>query len=247
MFYLGAHKPIETWNPVVGCNHNCLYCWARRQAKRLKHKCGKCYSFEPHLHEERLKRRFRSGSIVFVSSIADLFGKWVPSDWIIKVLEVAELNSQATFFFETKNPSRYWQFLGRFPSNVILSTTIETNRTDYTELISKAPSTLDRYLAFVGIPSEQFKKHVSIEPIMDFDLTVMTYMMRQIHPWKVSMGYDNYGVLKRCRVPEPNKTQYEALKEKLKTFTDVEDKTAHLSKKLRFANEEEALKHGFVE
>jgi hypothetical protein len=157
--------------------------------------------------------------------MADLFGAWVPDEWIMKIIKVVELNPQATFFFETKNPSRYWEFLGRFPSNVVLSTTIETNRTDYAELVSKAPSTLDRYLAFVGIPSDKFRKHVSIEPIMDFDLTVMTYMMRQIHPWKVSIGYDNYGILKKCGIPQPDKTKYEALKAKLKIFTEVEDKT----------------------
>jgi DNA repair photolyase len=236
---------VETWNPVVGCEHNCVYCWARRQAKRLKHRCSKCYSFEPHLHEERLNRQFKENSLVFVADIADLFGKWVPDEWIVKVLEVVELNPWATFFFETKNPSRYWEFLGRFRDNVVLSITIETNRTDYTELISKAPSTLDRYIAFAEIPSEQFKKHVSVEPIMDFDLTVMTYMMRQIHPWKVSMGYDNYGILKRCGIPEPDGFKYNALKTKLATFTDVEDKTRR--GKLQFANEEEALKHGFIE
>jgi len=22
----------ETWNPITGCNHECVYCWARRLA-----------------------------------------------------------------------------------------------------------------------------------------------------------------------------------------------------------------------
>ena len=37
-------------NPVVGCTHGCLYCYARRFAKRQgKDSC--CYNFFPHPHQ----------------------------------------------------------------------------------------------------------------------------------------------------------------------------------------------------
>jgi DNA repair photolyase len=45
-----------TINPVVGCLHNCPYCYARRQARRRKNECYLCYEFIPHDHLERLKK-----------------------------------------------------------------------------------------------------------------------------------------------------------------------------------------------
>jgi Protein of unknown function (DUF5131) len=101
---------------VTGCRHGCDYCYARELAtsERLR----ACYpvGFTPLFHHERpdapantavpkdddpAKRR------VFVCSMADLYGRWVPKDWIEKVHASAIENPQWTYIHLTKFPNRY--------------------------------------------------------------------------------------------------------------------------------------------
>ena len=65
-------------------------------------------------------RRFKPGTLIFVSDMADLFGSWVPSRWMKIVLEHVEKFPQTTFLFLTKNPERYLEFVSQIPSNVVL-------------------------------------------------------------------------------------------------------------------------------
>ncbi|HDJ04540.1 MAG TPA: DUF5131 family protein [Candidatus Bathyarchaeota archaeon] len=73
-------------------------------------------------------RRFKPGTLIFVSDMADLFGSWVPSRWIKIVLEHVEKFLQTTFLFLTKNPECYLEFVSQIPSNVVLRATVETDR-----------------------------------------------------------------------------------------------------------------------
>jgi protein gp37 len=41
---------------------------------------------------------------VFVCSMADLFGEWVPDEWIEAVFKACEAAPQHTYYFLTKNP-----------------------------------------------------------------------------------------------------------------------------------------------
>lgn len=221
MFHLGGDRPIRCWNPVVGCRHRCYRdgCWAARLAGgRLRNNWRYRDGFDrPKLVEGELGRRFGAGDTVFVTSMGDLFGRWVPRGWILRVVEAMRGSPEATFFLETKNPMRYFDFMLELPDNVIFSTTIETNREHG---LSRAPPPRDRYLAMLGI-SDHFRKHVSIEPIMDFDHEEMAYWMATIGPQVVSVGYDNYG----CGLPEPPLEKTAALIEELERFTLVERKT----------------------
>jgi len=219
-----------TRNPIVGCYHDCIYCWARRQAKRLKNLCEECYRFIPHTHIERLYKNFELGifrktpanSIVFLCDMSDMFGSWVSSNVIMEILDFIKYNPQTTFFLETKNPSRMIHFIDEIPKNTIISTTIETNQYPK-EGISKAPPPEERAKAFQKINHPH--KHVSIEPIIDFDLNTLVEWIKDIEPEMVSMGYDNYGILKKHGIPEPSKEKYLKLKSELSKFTHVEDKT----------------------
>lgn len=65
--------------------------------------------FAPTLHGYAMdypeKRKIPSS--VFVSSMGDLFGEWVPDAWIQEVFDVCKRAPWHTYLFLTKNPARY--------------------------------------------------------------------------------------------------------------------------------------------
>ena len=67
------------------------------------------YDFAPTFHRYRLDipARWTKPRTIFVCSMADLFGEWVPDEWIIEVLEACRKAPQHRYLFLTKNPSRY--------------------------------------------------------------------------------------------------------------------------------------------
>ena len=67
------------------------------------------YGFNPTLHRYRLDtlQQFKTGVNVFVCSMADLFGAWVPDEWIQMVMDACKRSSQNNYMFLTKNPGRY--------------------------------------------------------------------------------------------------------------------------------------------
>lgn len=92
------------------------------------------FGFEPTFHRYRLdeparKRRPRN---IFVVSMGDLFGEWVPDDWIKAVLDVCEGALQHNYIFLSKNPSRYWglEQLAMLPheKNFWYGTTVTSNK-----------------------------------------------------------------------------------------------------------------------
>lgn len=113
----------STWNPVTGCLHGCEYCYARKIANRFgEHKEGKGivelhwkrdnpypYDFYPTFHKYRLDEPSKKtkGVNIFVCSMADLFGDWVPDEWIKEVFESCEKAPQHNYLFLTKNVERY--------------------------------------------------------------------------------------------------------------------------------------------
>jgi len=124
-----------TWNPVTGCKHGCPYCYARDIANRFfKEK------FEPTFHENRLSAPQNTSfpnaehfnpnftqegnTTVFVCSMADLFGDWVPKEWIEAVLETINKSPQWRYLFLTKNPKRYLEF--EWPDCCWLGATADT-------------------------------------------------------------------------------------------------------------------------
>ena len=138
-----------TWSPVSGCLHGCTYCYASAMAHRFKK------SFEPAFHPDRLKEveKVPAGSKVFVVSNGDLFGDWVPTEWVEKVLEATATRPDVTWQFLTKNPSRYAEF-NPWPENVWLgATAIDT---DMLHEAQKGFWELECGL-----------KYISFEPVMD--------------------------------------------------------------------------------
>lgn len=82
------------------------------------------FGYEPTLHYNRLREpeEIKKPSKVFVCSMADLFGDWVPSTWINEILNTVKRANWHTYIFLTKFPYRYKEFT--FPKNCWLGTTI---------------------------------------------------------------------------------------------------------------------------
>jgi protein gp37 len=212
----------KTWNPVTGCLHGCVYCWARELAcTKLKNSHRYKEGFQPRINEAEFLVKFKERDFVFVSDMGDLFGDAVPGGWILKVLEHAARFPKAFFLFLTKNPGRYEEFLSQMPYNAILGTTIETNRDKtYIEFTSsQAPKPSLRYEAMKKL--EWDKKFISIEPIMDFDFGVMLKWIEEIFPFLVYIGYDNYN----HELPEPTLNKTMQLLDEVSTITLAVKKT----------------------
>lgn len=64
--------------------------------------------FSPTLHEYRLPMpaQKKKPANIFVCSMADLFGAWVPDEWIRRVFEACEAAPWHNYLFLTKNPQR---------------------------------------------------------------------------------------------------------------------------------------------
>jgi len=130
---------LWTWNPITGCLHDCAYCYARDIANRFYEYLPFDSRFAPVFYPDRLSAPANTKvpkltqvtdpvkklglQNVFVCSMADLFGKWVPSEWIEAVLEQVWLNPQWNFLFLTKFPTRMSEF--EYPSNAWLGTTVD--------------------------------------------------------------------------------------------------------------------------
>lgn len=67
------------------------------------------FGFTPTLHRYRLDipKHWKKPRTIFVCSMADLFGDWVPDDWIQEVFKACEAAPRHRYLFLTKNPARY--------------------------------------------------------------------------------------------------------------------------------------------
>ena len=75
----GIEWTDRTWNPVTGCKHNCEYCYARDLAEtRLEDIYPN--GFQPTFWRDRIEQPLSKTKPckIFVSSMGDLFGEWVP-------------------------------------------------------------------------------------------------------------------------------------------------------------------------
>ena len=172
----------KPWNPLGGkCMHECSYC-STNNWKRFPVMMDK-YSGEPRLYSDLFKLPKKPATI-FVAAQNDLFANNISYQFIQRVLKECRKNTQHRYFFQTKNPDRFIDFLPDFPKGSILCTTIETNRW-YPEIMGHAPHPELRAFSMNRIDS--YEKHITIEPIMDFDLDEMVSMIKYSGPLKANI------------------------------------------------------------
>jgi len=116
----GTERRGYTWNPISGCMHACQWqmpdgaianCYAEDVAHNLA-QVAYPHGFEHHYWKPELlvkPGRVHQPSRIFVGSMADVFGHWVPADQIEQVIQVARDCPQHSFQFLTKNPLRTLQ------------------------------------------------------------------------------------------------------------------------------------------
>ena len=194
----------HTLNYIKGkCEHNCDYCYMKVFPQA-----------ELRLDEKELNTDLGMGKIIFVGSSTDMFAENVPSAWIIRVLQKCREYNYNKYLFQSKNPKRMIKFLDDFPENTILATTIETNRPGFNY---NAPPVEERKLY---IQQDKFPVMITIEPVIDFDLTILFSWLRDIRPKYVAIGADSKG----HNLPEPSQEKIDALIKELGNLTEVKIK-----------------------
>jgi protein gp37 len=206
-----------TWNAIKGrCPFQCQYCFYQANP-RFKAQIGLL-----RLDEKTLKDNLGENRVIFVGSSVDMWADEVPSEWIMKALCACNLFPKNVYLFQTKNPYRFYKFRKtgfELPVNAIYGTTIETTDIQLSETISKAPNVWDRYSELTAMPRD-YRKMVSLEPLLEFDLKTMIKWIREISPEFVSIGADS----RNHNLPEPPAEKIKELIQELEKFTEVKIK-----------------------
>jgi DNA repair photolyase len=196
----------HTWNPIKGaCSHDCEYCYMKAHGKQNPIR----------LDAKEMKVSLGACNKIFVGSSTDMFAADVPAVWITQVLYRCGLFPTNEYLFQTKNPDRYYHFLKDIPLGSTLAVTIETDDEALAAKYSKAPPIWKR-LAAISSLSTDFKRMISIEPVMRFSIGFYDRICAAF-PDRVSIGADS----KRHGLPEPTVYELQALIDDLQK-TDAE-------------------------
>ena len=95
--------------------------------------------------------------------MADLFGEWVPNEWINAVIEKVEQNPQWNFLFLTKNPKKLLDFA--FPKNAWVGTSVDTQARVKTA--EEVFSQLEASVKFLSC--EPLLEHITFDRMNVFD------------------------------------------------------------------------------
>lgn len=205
----------HTWNTVKGaCPHECSYCYMKRWGSQAGLR----------FDEKELTADLGVGNFIFVGSSCDMWAEDVPSAWIQKTLDRCRNSPGNRYLFQTKNPKRFTAFMPELiPAGSVLCVTIETNRHSHA-IMGRSPDVNERAMAMLSLRQiqggDQYRRFVTVEPILDFDMKPMVELIRLCAPEQVNIGSDSGHNL----LPEPYQYQVKALISELIGFTRVVNK-----------------------
>ena len=129
--------------------------------KLLYEKTAYPFGFVPTFHRYRLEepQRWKKPRNIFVCSMADLFGEWVPGEWIREIVAACDAAPQHRYLFLTKNPSKYKELDSLVHWPTFEETNIEKSR-PYMMLGASATNDAQMKVAY-----DSDADWVSIEPI----------------------------------------------------------------------------------
>ena len=226
-------KPIEggrmypgwwRWNVIAGCKHGCSYCAIKRIEKRSRlDMTTPVFRNGENGTKNYMNDNLGSGRKIFVCSSGDMWGEWVKSEDIQRVLEHCKKYPDNEYMVLSKNLRRYSQFqrAGKFPDSTILGATIETDLERLVRpLKSQATPTVENRLNWMEKIRAEFwsdvKTMISVEPVVKFsgDFSARIY---DAGPDIVYIGADsgNNGL------PEPSADELRGLVADLEAFTVV--------------------------
>ena len=208
------YPKAQTWNPFKGCKFDCSYCVPSFKKQSKRNKCPNCSAYTPHCHQDRIAGSVPSTPIIFVCGNADI--SFCPPVFTRRIIERVKDNSRRsrrpkTFYFQSKTPKYFEPFLAEFPDNVVLLTTLETNRDAGYRKVSQAPPPSVRYQQFKAL--DYPRKVVTIEPVLDFDLRTFAAWIRGIQPEYVYLGFNSKP--KSVTLPDPPEEKVQRLVDRL--------------------------------
>ena len=114
------------------------------------------------------------------------------------------------------------------PQNVVLMTTLETNRDSQYSGVSKAPLPSQRFQDFLQLVWP--RKAMVMEPILKFDLNIIKRWAKRLKPEAIFIGLESK---RKCTLEEPSASEVQELHKELrnlgfKTYDKGEFKYRHV-------------------
>lgn len=172
------------------------------------------FEFDPTFHRYKLDepQHWKKPRTIFVCSMADLFGEWVPDEWIEEVFRACEAAPQHRYLFLTKNPKRFKSLREsgiKLPKGCWIGTSVSKDKEEYDQYTGRTRYISDNW-------DTDANWFVSVEPILERmsrnsieNLTAMNWVIvgaetgnrkEKIVPQKEWIE-EIADECKRCRVP----------------------------------------------
>jgi hypothetical protein len=147
--------------------------------------------------------------VIFVCSSGDI--SFCDPVFVEKIIDVMrnDKRKDRVFLLQSKNPACFTNILP-LPQNVVLMTTLETNRDSGYSGLSKVPLPSQRFQDFLQL--DWHRKAMLMEPIMKFDLNVILEWATKLHPEAIFTGFESK---RKCVLPEPSALQVQELHNEL--------------------------------